>query len=278
MATDPSLPVIAGFWTQAELSWLEQLSIRSFLDAGHRYVLYSYHEIAGVPEGVEQRDARSILSASGGLIDRRRAVFHADHFRLSLLRKTRFVWADLDMVCIRPLMPHDGYLLGFIKEQRVGNSVMALPSESPALAQMLSFVTAQNPIPPWVKGDKRAAFEARIAAGERWDITALPWGMAGPKALTYFLAQSGETPHVSAQPTYYPVGQGTMQHLLDPSQGTRIAFPQTKAVHVFGYNRQVMADLHHGLPPAGSWLDLACQKHGIVPQGALITPLKDDLA
>lgn len=31
----PSLPTIATLWIGSELSWLEQLCLRSFVDAGH---------------------------------------------------------------------------------------------------------------------------------------------------------------------------------------------------------------------------------------------------
>ena len=43
---------IAMLWMRGRLSFVEQLCIRSFQDAGHHVVLYSYEELGAVPDGV----------------------------------------------------------------------------------------------------------------------------------------------------------------------------------------------------------------------------------
>ena len=59
---------IAMLWMRGQLSFLEQLCIRSFIDAGHHVVLYSYEPVDRVPEGVECRDADLILVMEHGQI------------------------------------------------------------------------------------------------------------------------------------------------------------------------------------------------------------------
>lgn len=46
------LPKIASLWIGGDLSWLEQLCLKSFADAGHQITLYSYAPISNLPEGV----------------------------------------------------------------------------------------------------------------------------------------------------------------------------------------------------------------------------------
>ncbi|RZV99705.1 MAG: hypothetical protein EX266_14740, partial [Rhodobacteraceae bacterium] len=62
---------IAMLWMRGSLSFLEQLCVQSFLDAGHHVVLYSYEPIDRVPEGVETRDASLILPETGDLVHER---------------------------------------------------------------------------------------------------------------------------------------------------------------------------------------------------------------
>ena len=54
------LPKIASLWIGGDLSWLEQLCLKSFADAGHQITLYSYAPISNLPEGVLAGDANEI--------------------------------------------------------------------------------------------------------------------------------------------------------------------------------------------------------------------------
>ena len=48
-----SLPIVASLWIGGRLSFLEQVCLKSFVDHGHRTILYTYGAVAGVPDGVE---------------------------------------------------------------------------------------------------------------------------------------------------------------------------------------------------------------------------------
>ena len=60
----PSNRVIQGLWVGSRLSVMEQLSITSFLAAGHEYHLFVYDTVSGVPPGAIVKDANHILPAS----------------------------------------------------------------------------------------------------------------------------------------------------------------------------------------------------------------------
>lgn len=97
------LPIIQSLWIGAPLSNIEKLCIRSFLDHGHEFHLYTYADIGGIPSGAIVKDANEILPESeiftykGGSY----AGF-ANWFRYALLAKHGNFWVDMDTVCIRP--------------------------------------------------------------------------------------------------------------------------------------------------------------------------------
>ena len=74
---------IAMLWMRGRLSFLEQLCIRSFQDAGHSVVLYSYDDLEGVPDGVECRSAASVLPERAEIVHGKSGspAPHADLFR-----------------------------------------------------------------------------------------------------------------------------------------------------------------------------------------------------
>ena len=98
------LPDIASLWIGDRLSWLEQLCLKSFADAGHRVRLYSYAGIDNLPEGVLAGDANDIFPGEPMYRHAKNGspAIHADLFRLNLLARTESIWVDADMYCLRP--------------------------------------------------------------------------------------------------------------------------------------------------------------------------------
>ena len=53
-------PIVASLWIGDRLSYIEQLCLKSFVDHGHRTILYAYEDVPNVPAGVEVMDAALI--------------------------------------------------------------------------------------------------------------------------------------------------------------------------------------------------------------------------
>jgi len=100
---------VQSLWIGGQLSKVEQLCIKSFIDLGHDFHLYAYETIENAPAGTKMFDARSILpeerifrykegwakdSVSG----------FADLFRLVLIQKNGGWWVDMDIICLKPLV------------------------------------------------------------------------------------------------------------------------------------------------------------------------------
>lgn len=103
-------PVIQQLWVGGPLTYIERLSIRSFLAWGHQVHLYSYDENLNVPAGCLLKDARDILpesavfthSAKTGRNAGSYAGF-ADLFRWKLIHERGGAWADSDLICLAPM-------------------------------------------------------------------------------------------------------------------------------------------------------------------------------
>ncbi|MEL7214386.1 MAG: hypothetical protein AAGJ96_00445 [Pseudomonadota bacterium] len=162
---------LATLWVYGHLSALERMCLRSMLAQGHQVTLYTYDDVAGVPDGVVQRDANEILSLGPYEPDMLLpGATIADIFRLTLMQKTDEVWMDSDMLLLRPLATEETHIYGRIVSGRVNNAVMALPQDSPVPGDILAaFYTqreqfAPNPLAPLCFADFEA-FRARVVEG-----------------------------------------------------------------------------------------------------------------
>ncbi len=55
------LPIIQSLWIGSRLSTMEKLCIVSFIKQGHAFHLYTYGEVAEVPQGTIVKDANEII-------------------------------------------------------------------------------------------------------------------------------------------------------------------------------------------------------------------------
>lgn len=101
---------VQGFWTGPPLTPLHWACLRSFVNCGHQFVLYSYETLAA-PEGVCVKDARQIISEEEIFYfdnpeTRTRDIApFADYFRLRLLHDVGGWYCDVDTVCLSSRLP-----------------------------------------------------------------------------------------------------------------------------------------------------------------------------
>lgn len=272
------LPTIAGFWYGSDLSWLEALCIQSFLDNGHPFVLYTTDPVEGVPLGVDQRHASEILWPPPFDLRenfRLRVAVFSDIFRLRMLQKTDFIWVDLDAYCVRPFDFDSPYVFAPTGDGSYPNGVLKLPPDSSTLTQMLEFTTSQNPTQPWRGSRLHRINRERIQNGETWGIEALSWGCSGPKALSYFLRETGEDKHALPLEALYPLAVDELWKLHDPRiRMEEIEREGVHSVHIYGHQKKWLATQRSGLPLTGSYLEKLCQRHSVDPASNPIARLE----
>lgn len=269
-----ALPEIVTFWTGNPFGLIERLCIQSFLDVGHPVTLYSYGPVGNVPEGVTTADANAILPEPGTVTVHARtqspAPF-ADRFRYLLLRdRPGVIWADTDAYCVAPFQPRDGYFLGYCDRHSklVNNGVLALPPDSPALAEMIAYTSNETAILPWLP--RKVLDEAcrRHRDGDPMHITEFPWGVWGPEGLTYTMRQSGEIDRALPPPALYPIlFEDRGRFFRKASLLQEHVTDETMSIHLYG--RRVRARLnekHDGVPPPGTILEALARRHGLMPE------------
>ena len=266
---------IAALWIGGDLSFLEQLCLKSFVDAGHHVTLYRYEPIGNAPGGVEQADAARILPRDGILRHARTGspALHSDLFRYHLLAaEDRVIWADTDAYCLRPFRTATGHFHGWETKTGINGGVLALPQDSQTLAALLDFTSDPHAIPPWVRGPTRRALEAARDAGTPVHAADMAWGAWGPHALTHFLMQTGEARHSLPIAALYPVPFRDRNALLRPG-ADMAGYITDETVSIHFYGRRIRSRLlagFDGVPRPRSLLGQLLRKHGIDP---LLAPI-----
>ena len=225
------LPTICSFW-HGELTWLERMCIASFLEKGHAFALYAYHDVA-LPPGAERRDAATIIPQDRMFFykrDRSPAVF-ADLFRLELMRREAGIWADCDVLCVKPLAGLPEYVFGVEESASVNNAVFRCPPDSELLSRLMA-VFEPGAIPPGMPWWRRAEVIVRRAFGAALPAHEMQFGATGPWPLNYWVTKLGLGRYALPKPVFYPLDYGTANVLLDP--GSTLEVPaETLAIHLW---------------------------------------------
>src|ERR1700743_3024801 len=135
------LPDIATFW-HGPLDLLRQPCLRPQVGGGHKVTVYSFGPLPGLPEGVTNADAETILpyafseklrpdQPDGSWRDWTVLQF-SDFFRVRLMAKSAGLWLDADILLLKPveIAPAKPYF-AWEPSGQVGNSVLSLPPHDP---------------------------------------------------------------------------------------------------------------------------------------------------
>ncbi|CRK75796.1 Mannosyltransferase OCH1 [Nereida ignava] len=268
------LPKIASLWIGGRLSWLEQLCLKSFADAGHETTLYSYSPIENVPDGVKAADAEEIFPAEPMYRHARTGspAIHADLWRLNMIKQTGQVWVDADMYCWRPFDIAGGHIFGWEKPNLVCNAVLGLPQDSPALDMMLAFFKDEYAIGPWLKPWQQKELQAEKDAGRPVHMTEQNWGFTGPAAVTYFLQQTGEIDRAQPETGFYPISFPDRNHMIMSRFNIEERLTEgTYGVHFWARRMKPrLEEKEGGIPRRGSFMAGLIDKHAIKPDDAPI--------
>jgi len=269
------LPIIASLWIGGNLSFLEQLCLKSLADHGHRTFLYTYETVENCPDGVELMDANKIFPSTDFIRheDSGSPAIHADAFRYKMISMQNVIWVDADVLCVQPWNFSDQWVFGWEKPGKlVCNAVLGLPRFSRTLAKLNEFCEDEYPIPPWAKEEERKELIAAAEAGKPKHVSALKWGVWGPSALTYFLNETDEMRHVKPQMAFFQISFKERLDLIKPGHIVEGKIDDgCYGVHL--WNRRLSRRLithEGGKPRQDSFLGRALIRHDIDPDAAPI--------
>ncbi len=134
-------PDIVTFW-QGPLDRLRTLCLRSQVAAGHKVTVYSFDPLPGLPDGVGNAEAESVLphafaerlrppQPDGSWRDWTTLQF-SDFFRMRLMAQKAGLWLDADVLLLKPVEidPAKPYF-AWERPRQLGNSVLYLPADDP---------------------------------------------------------------------------------------------------------------------------------------------------
>ena len=239
-------------WIGESLGPVERACLRSVMSHGHPLALYCYDPPAGVPDGLELRDAEPI-------IPRDRIIRHksgspalfANWFRYELQRRGAGIWVDCDAYLLGPFDADADYLMGEEEPGKIANGVLRLPPDSPLLPPLLA-VFEENEVPGWLPWRARMAAHARLRWTGHTNLAAMPWGSAGPVALTALARKHGLYDQALPRDVLYPVHWTQAEWILDPAlRLEQQVSPRTVSIHLF--NERIKR-FKNDPAPAGSFL------------------------
>ncbi len=270
---------IGMLWISGRLSFLEQLCVKSFVDAGHHVKLYTYEPVEGIPDGVEHADAAEILPLKGFLTHERTGspALHSDLFRYEMLdRNTDMIWADTDAYCVKPFATDTGHFYGWESPKHINGGVLGLPKGSDTLAELLAYTKDEFAIPSWYGPDYVKELEAARDAGKPVHAGEQPWGVWGPHAITHFLHKTGEHRHALPPEGLYPFSFKQRRLMLKPNfDVSSHVTEETYSIHFYGRRiRARLVEREGGEPHPDSLLGRLVRLHGIVPSDSPLPPPK----
>lgn len=262
-------------WVEGPLSYVEQLCVQSFLDAGHDVTLYHYGTVPNVPHGAALKHGSAILDREEFISHSRTGsmALFSDVFRYHLLSKLdRTIWADTDAYCMRRFDTETGHFYGWESEHHINGGVLCLPQDSPALAGLLEMTGDEYGIPFWYNAGAKAKLQARADAGDPVHVSDLPWGVWGPHAVTAWLQRTGEQKYALPREVLYPVPFRNRRHMVNGrrrAEAEKFLTDRTRSIHFYGRRiREFLASRPGGLPDQGGLFDHLLKKHGIDPRAA----------
>lgn len=236
----PLLPRCATLWIGPELGAVERACLKSVLRQGHALTLYSYGRPVGVPDGVDVGDASDILPEHNIIRHRSGSPsLFSNWFRYELQRRELGTWIDCDVYLLSPLDGDSSYLFGEEEAGRINTGILRLPPDSPLLPPLLGLFEERS-VPPWLPMKSRMAAYFRLLSSGRSGLSQMPWGSAGPKALSFLARKHGLGRWARPPEAFCPMRWQDALWITDPAMDLDdVIAPETIAVHL--WNERIKA-------------------------------------
>jgi len=210
--------IIHMFWHGPHLSRLERLCMTSFVANGHTVLLHAYEPPFGVPEGVQVADAADTMPRKHLFRERQNnsiAAF-ADWFRFQVLYDQGGIWADTDVVCLKPLNYPRQEIFGWQDQDTINVALLGLPARHELAHWMLE--CWQNPdrvLPYDSRRSRRHKLLRRFRPGDSRPY--IDWGEFGPHGFTQAARHLGYDRLAVPFWHFYPISFSNWHTIFDDS-------------------------------------------------------------
>lgn len=224
------------FTTGSIIDPVTLLCLLSSLAVGHNTRLWSYRRPSNLPSGLEWQDASEVMLERALICHEETGspALGANIFRYRLQSMGAGIWLDTDMLMLKPIMEQHTPVLGWESKKDINNAVLFLPKDSPALALMTEMVSNPYPVPSYLPLKLRLQLKFLHLIGRPRHVSRLPWGVFGPRLLTWSVQQTGEVKYAQSPGVFYPLHYH-QAHRLTRDDGNVEAdiLPETLGIHLW---------------------------------------------
>jgi hypothetical protein len=238
----------ASFWYQGALTGFEYLCIKSFLDYGHEFFLYTYDDELLTPPGCVVRTAHEFFDEDAVFFysknaEKKVSAF-SNMFRYRMIYETGLCWVDTDVLCLSENFPMPSYMFARQDSEFYNGAILRLPVGHEAM---------------------------HLAAEYCWAVReSAVWGDLGPRLVTKIVDEYDLESQACPTEWFYPVHWRNALKLLDPASEKDLT-KQIENAHLIHLWNEIFS--RHGvnkkkLPPDGSFLANAVERHRVEEQFA----------
>jgi hypothetical protein len=234
-----------SFWWGDALTPYELCCLKSFIDHGHAFDLYSFQSDLAVPAGVRLCNAAEVLSREGFFVYREEGFgkgspsAFANLFRYKLLAEKGGWWVDTDVLCRSADIPIFAEFFARQDGEFINTAVLFFEPRHPLMVRCFEEATRLGP--------------------------AVRWGDGGPRLFTRMIKELNCEPRALPSNVCYPVHFSEAVDVLRPSKSSGIDERTAASPFIHLWNET----LRHGgvqktnLPPKGSMLRRWFEQHGV---------------
>lgn len=172
-----------GLWVGNKVSKIEYMSYNSFIKNGFQYVLYTYEDVSGLPEGVIVKDANKIVDEKSIVRDSSNSLGgFSDLFRWNLMYKRGGIYVDSDVICLKR----------FNTENNVVAGEFTGDVNAPAASTQYLKFEKEHPL-----------IKVAVDESRKKDLSKIHWAEVGPRLIQELTPQQSILDYNNFNPNHY---------------------------------------------------------------------------
>jgi hypothetical protein len=246
LAGEPATPThrFQSFWAGGPLTPYEWFCLKSFIDCGHAFDLYTFDASIVVPTGVRMCDAAELFDPEEFFVyedgfGKGSPSAFANCFRYKLLARKGGWWVDTDVVCLAENIPGFSDFFAWQEADLIACGVLFFEPGHPLMVRCL---------------------EEALKLGR-----AVRWGDTGPILFTRVVGELGYGHRALPSSICYPVHHSDAADVLRPSKSASVGQRTATSlfIHLWNAMLQHIGVQKSSLPPKNSMLRQWLEQHPV---------------